>query len=1060
MNFLKIPIAVFLSALATVTIAQDFTLNPADGLPDLGRGTAVWADFNNDGLLDVAMTGINSSGIKEGGIYSNNGDGTFSNAGVALTPVSDGDLAVSDFNNDGLLDLLLTGSDATDTEVTQLYKNQGSYVFTLLPFSFQGVAGGASFIHLTHDGKADIVITGVNNSDQRITRVYQNNGNETFTLISSGIIGTSNGDLLVDDFNSDGYDDVLITGLNSTNSRVNRLYTNNKAGGFQLTATVLPLVRMGGIASADVNADGFTDVFISGNDSGGANIGNVYTNNAGAGFVLMKSVSPIVNGGGAWGDFNNDGFADLTFFGFHNPDLKGFVFTNSAGSDLVDSGNIFPGFSSGSATWADYNNDNKLDILLNGYPSSGTSFTSLYTSNVAAANTPPAIPTNLHFTGYADSVVLAWDAPTDNETPSAGLTYEVYIGSSPGASDILAPLSNKNTGKRKVAASGIVRGTSFTIKDLPEGAYYWSVQAVDPAFGASAFATEQSFASCNEVAITGTSVVCYNTPIDLAAGTATDDIDWYAAANPSVILNTGNTLDITITVRDTIVAEVTKQLGCIVYDTIVVDVMPLPTVDVGPDVNACLNDEIEIEAVTSAVTVRWFAEGDPSSIGAINPFAIVFINDTTIVAEVEDSNGCINYDSVSIALLPQPVVSLGSDVEMCLFTEMNFTAGIGTDSVNWFSENNGLLVAGSFDYMYRAEAPDVIWTEVYNSEGCASRDSVAIQVFQLPVADAGEDKLICDGHTVTIGRSNVAGLAFLWQPAATLSAEDVSDPVAIPLDNTEYVLTVTDENSCVDTDTVIVYIDPVSTIETGGDKVICFGEAVTLGGDPTASGSTLPYSFTWFPETGLDDMTSPNPEAAPEATIVYGIQTKTGDCVVDTSYVTVTVNPLPPVSAGEDIMAGQGETIQFSASGAVNYVWVPEELFEDNAVPDPVIVPNRNTTYVVTGTDANGCQNTDSVMVTLRSELFVPGLFTPNDDGNNDIFRVHGFGIERITLKVYDRWGRLVFSSDQLEEGWDGRINGANAEPGSYVWAVEGHYFDGNPVNFRGQDKGIVKLLR
>src|SRR5690606_12624802 len=114
MNFLKISIAVFMSAVATVGIAQDFTLNPADGLPDLGNSAAVWADFNNDGLLDVAMTGI-GSGSKVGGIYTNNGDGTFSNSGVALTPVSDGDLDVADFNNDGLIDLLLTGSDDSNT---------------------------------------------------------------------------------------------------------------------------------------------------------------------------------------------------------------------------------------------------------------------------------------------------------------------------------------------------------------------------------------------------------------------------------------------------------------------------------------------------------------------------------------------------------------------------------------------------------------------------------------------------------------------------------------------------------------------------------------------------------------------------------------------------------------------------------------------------------------------------------------------------------------------------------------------------------------------------------
>lgn len=1053
-----------LLAVSSVVRAQDFTLNASDGLPDLGRSAAVWADFNNDGLLDVAMTGMNSTSLKVGGIYSNNGDGTFSDSGVALTPVADGELAVSDFNNDGFPDLLLTGTNAGGENITELYKNQGSYIFTRLTASFDGVAsGGASFIHLTHDGRADIIVTGMNNSGQRIARVYQNNGNETFTLLSAGITGTSNGDLLVDDFNSDGYDDVLVTGLNTGNSRVNNLYINTGENTFQLTGTVLPILRSGGLASVDMNADGFADVFLSGNDAGGSSMGNVYTNNAGAGFVLLKSVSAIIDGGGAWGDFNNDGLPDLSLFGFNNPDLKAFVFTNSAGTDLVDSGNILPGYSSGTATWADYNNDRKLDLLLNGYPAAGTPFSSLYTNIVTGANSLPTVPSGPGYSGYADSVVLTWDASTDNETASAGLTYEIYVGTSPGAMDVISPLSDKTTGARKVAAPGKIRGTSFTLRGLPEGTYYWGVQAIDPAFGASAFTAEQSFVSCSHVSITGTSVVCDNTAIDIETGTPTDDVEWYSVSNPSVMLGTGNQLGITITEKDTLYAEVTKQLGCTVYDTIVVDIMPLPTVSLGADRTACLNDNLTLAATTNGTSIRWFAESDPSgTLGTANPLPVIFMNDTTIIAEAEDANDCVNYDSVTIALLPQPVVDLGNDIEMCLHTDIMFSAGAVTDSVNWFSENNGLLLSGSFDYLHNAGENDVIWAEVYNAEGCASRDSAGIHVLALPAADAGEDKLICDGHAVTIGREydDTSGLVFSWQPSATLSDNGIPDPVASPVADTPYILQLTDANDCTDTDTVIVYLDPVTIIDTGGDKVICYGEAVTLGGDPTASGSTLPYTFTWFPATGLDGITSPNPEASPEATVTYGLQTKAGDCIVDTAYVTVTVNPLPPVSAGEDIIVGQGETAHFGATGAVAYRWFPEELFENNAVADPAILPHRNTTYVVTGTDANGCQNTDSVNVTLRSELFVPALFTPNDDGNNDIFRVHGFGVENITLKVYDRWGRLVFTSRDPEEGWDGKVNGKDAEPGNYVWAVEGHFFDGTALNARGQDKGIVKLMR
>lgn len=212
-------------------------------------------------------------------------------------------------------------------------------------------------------------------------------------------------------------------------------------------------------------------------------------------------------------------------------------------------------------------------------------------------------------------------------------------------------------------------------------------------------------------------------------------------------------------------------------------------------------------------------------------------------------------------------------------------------------------------------------------------------------ANAGPDKSICSGSSTSLLASG--GVSYSWSPSTGLSATNISNPVASPTITTVYTVTVTQANTCSSTDQVTVTVNPAPTIEAGNNVTVCPGEQVTL----TASGGTS-YTWTGGVQNGV--------AFTPSTTTVYTVTGTSSGCN-GTDNVTVTVRTAPPVDAGSDVNLCQGEQTTLTASGASSYSW-------SNSIQDGVaFTPTVTTTYFVTGTDANGCTNTDGVTVTVNS---------------------------------------------------------------------------------------------
>ncbi len=209
---------------------------------------------------------------------------------------------------------------------------------------------------------------------------------------------------------------------------------------------------------------------------------------------------PGVRGGAAaWGDYDNDGRLDILLTGATTNDANGFftgfisqVWRNTgSGFSNINAGLPGVGFRS-AAAWGDYDNDGRLDFIISGEDANTNLITQVWKNNIPSSNTPPSAPTGLAVIPGV-TATLTWQAATDTETPSAGLTYNVRIGTTPGASDVLAPMSGPNGFRRLPKFGNQGARLSATFAYTLGTAYYWSVQAIDSSFAGSPFASEGSF---------------------------------------------------------------------------------------------------------------------------------------------------------------------------------------------------------------------------------------------------------------------------------------------------------------------------------------------------------------------------------------------------------------------------------------------------------------------------------------------------------------------------------------------------------------------------------------
>lgn len=496
----KIISSILLSILIGLSAnAQTFTKQTGISLTAVAyqmNHAANWIDYNNDGLLDIFISGGTTTSGCPGfsGIYTNAGNNTFTTlTGLPFSSFAANNAEWSDFNNDGFVDLIISAESTTNTcgNSTKIFNNNGNGTFSeILNLA---VVGKIEIGDYNNDGKLDFALFAGDNPAS--VRIYKNNGNETFTWDTSITFPTVIHSSVVSfvDYDKDGFLDLFIGGNDASYKGQCYLYKNNGDNTFsQVTTFATNNQEIWSITWSDFNNDGYLDFFKG--DSA------VYTNNSGNGTFTRNNIAMRRIGGcNEWGDYNNDGKPDILIGGGIWPEDLNVtrVYKNNGSLSFTDIGGTITGTAQWSSLkWGDYDNDGYLDFLVTGYTkNSPWKCAEVYKSSGGTIqNTVPTAPSNLSVSSANGITTLTWNAASDNQTNANALTYNVRIGTTPGGSEIVNALSNKATGFRRLVGNGN-SGTNlkYIIKGLAIGTYYWSVQAIDQAYAGGSFATEASF---------------------------------------------------------------------------------------------------------------------------------------------------------------------------------------------------------------------------------------------------------------------------------------------------------------------------------------------------------------------------------------------------------------------------------------------------------------------------------------------------------------------------------------------------------------------------------------
>jgi gliding motility-associated-like protein len=521
-----------------------------------------------------------------------------------------------------------------------------------------------------------------------------------------------------------------------------------------------------------------------------------------------------------------------------------------------------------------------------------------------------------------------------------------------------------------------------------------------------------------------------------------------------------------------------------------------------------------------------------------------------------DGNGCTDTNLVVVTVNScgtPPISGFGSsDSTLCVGDCIDFndlsTGGptnwtwyfFGADSTTSIQQNPTNIcynAAGTFDVA-------LVSTNAFGQDSLYMPGFITVNA--LPTVVAGPDTTICSGDNANIYATGAS--SYSWDNALGAGQGHSVSPAM----NTTYIVTGTDGNGCINTDSTVVTVNacgapPVASF-SATDSTICLGDCIDFSDLSTG----VPTGWTWY-FFGADSTTSAqqNPmnicySSAGSFDVALVSSNSAGQ---DSLFIPgfITVNALPTIVAGPDTTICSGDNANIYATGASSYSW-------DNGLGSGqghTVSPAMNTTYIVVGTDANGCMNQDTTIVsvnicappiaslsassasicinecidftdlstggtptswtwylfganpnssvvqdpanvcydstgtfdvalvvsntfgqdsiylanyitvdscnTLPVSVIIPNVFSPNGDGQNDLFNVTGEGIISVKASIYNRWGSLMFSTEDLtNHGWDGRTTaGTECSEGTYFYLMEVE-----TLNESETYKGTLTLIR
>lgn len=499
-----------------------------------------------------------------------------------------------------------------------------------------------------------------------------------------------------------------------------------------------------------------------------------------------------------------------------------------------------------------------------------------------------------------------------------------------------------------------------------------------------------------------------------------------------------------LTADTTFYVEAYSANGCksaVIPVAVEVDMPPVVSITVTPVV--CIGTEVLFKA-SGALSYVWrdTLQGILSNADSLKVTPPAGLNKYYLWST---SGKCTVLDSVTVQVDTFPNIAITGPTTICLGQTVTLTASGGATYL-WSNGNTGnsLNLQPSGDTTLYVDG---------TRGACTSRDSITITISSnmSPPGIQG-DTVLCVGESAVLTAVWGSNVTYTWYSDSlgnnVIDSDSAYSSSALTSDTIYYVQV--NSGACESTiRPVLIEVNPLPVPAISGTTSICRGESTTL----TASGGVT-YLWTW---SGGNTNTDNSITVSPVNTTTYMLRIRNSDsCYKDTS-VTVTANPSPEPEAGSPrtICKGDQVTIGTAGSSANTYSWSPSSGLNDPSLAQPVASPVITTLYIVTVTD-NSCIGTDTVLITVdscseyNSNIYVPSAFTPADEEPNNVFIPRLENIDQYSLKIFNRWGGVLFETSKPEEYWDGKYNNAEVEPGAYIYWIKATGLDGKNHNLTG----------
>ncbi len=540
---------------------------------------------------------------------------------------------------------------------------------------------------------------------------------------------------------------------------------------------------------------------------------------------------------------------------------------------------------------------------------------------------------------------------------------------------------------------------------------------------------------CQSIAVSGLAQICDTTQnhqfkFTKSAGCTLTPMWNFDSSHYRLIEQTDSTILVRFTKPGNFKLKVELYNGCSVYkDSMMVQVVVSPAVlHLGADKVLCKDSSAVLNASADFQSYLW-QNGSTDSTITVNSPGTYFVAVTDYCNNIFRDTVVVTADAASIFKIES-----GTFVK-CNNDSLFISASTGFERYSWYPQVDLKQISDALVQVY-PKTTSMYTVKAFTPGACPVFDSVLITVNNSPDIKLGNDTAFCAGGSAVFDAGD-GFVSYTWSNGMNTKQITVNTADS-------YFVKATAANGCSSYDTVrITNVFPNPVIQLGSDTSFCAGSSIVL-----SPGAYSVYTWQNGSTASTISITLPG---------LYWVKVKDSNgCHAEDSITVLPLKQLPQKFLADTISFCPGSSVQLQPLQTFGgYLWSNGSRSNNITVTQP-------GNYWLEATNDDGCKNRDTIDVKYKDcviDLNFPNGFTPNKDQLNDLFQPTVWGIlETYRLRIYDRWGTLVFETADPFYGWDGTYKGKPYDPGTFSWVCI--YQFKTPGSVVKRKSGLVHLLR